>query len=97
MKALTKIFAFFMKEFHDVRRQPRLLLSLVDGPLLVLAAFGATFCSANPFITAALVWPENACRALTSSKPRPLLAAILHWQRPPATGWKPWPCWTRAI
>ena len=59
MKALTKIFAFFMKEFHDVRRQPRLLLSLVGGPLLVLAAFGATFHSANPFITAVLVWPKN--------------------------------------
>ena len=59
MKALTKIFAFFMKEFHDVRRQPRLLLSLVGGPLLVLAAFGATFRSANPFITTVLVWPAN--------------------------------------
>ncbi len=59
MKALTKIFAFFMKEFHDVRRQPRLLLSLVGGPLLVLAAFGATFRSANPFITSVLVWPAN--------------------------------------
>jgi ABC-2 type transport system permease protein len=59
MKALTKITAFFLKEFHDVRRQPRLLLSLVGGPLLVLAAFGATFRSANPFITAVLVWPEN--------------------------------------
>jgi ABC-2 type transport system permease protein len=59
MKALTKIFSFFMKEFHDVRRQPRLLLSLVGGPLLVLAAFGATFRSANPFITTVLVWPAN--------------------------------------
>jgi ABC-2 type transport system permease protein len=59
MKALTKIFAFFMKEFHDVRRQPRLLLSWVGGPLLVLAAFGATFRSANPFITSVLVWPAN--------------------------------------
>lgn len=59
MKALIKITAFLKKEFHDVRRQPRLLLSLVGGPLLVLAAFGATFRSANPFITSVLVWPEN--------------------------------------
>jgi ABC-2 type transport system permease protein len=59
MTALTKIAAFFLKEFHDVRRQPRLLLSLVGGPLLVLAAFGATFRSANPFITTVLVWPAN--------------------------------------
>jgi len=57
--AIVKAFAFLAKEFHDVRRQPRLLLSLVGGPLLVLAAFGATFRSANPFIATVLVWPEN--------------------------------------
>jgi ABC-2 type transport system permease protein len=56
---LIKAMSFFMKEIHDVRRQPRLLLSLVGGPLLVLAAFGATFRSANPFITTVLVWPEQ--------------------------------------
>ncbi len=59
MSYLTKVFAFLAKEFHDIRRQPRLMLSLVGGPLLVLAAFGATFRSANPFISATLVWPEN--------------------------------------
>ena len=60
MKAFfIRVFSFFKKEIHDVRRQPRLLISLVGGPLLVLAAFGATFRSANPFITTALVWPEN--------------------------------------
>src|SRR5512139_2870721 len=59
MAYLIKAFSFFIKEFHDVRRQPRLMISLVGGPLLVLAAFGATFRSANPFVTVALVWPEN--------------------------------------
>lgn len=60
MKAFfIKAISFFMKEFHDVRRQPRLMLSLVGGPLLVLAAFGATFRSANPYIRTILVWPEN--------------------------------------
>ena len=59
IKSLTKTFSFFMKEFHDVRRQPRLMLSLVGGPLLVLAAFGATFRSANPFISTVLVWPAD--------------------------------------
>ena len=57
--AIIKALAFLAKEFHDVRRQPRLLLSLVGGPLLVLAAFGATFQTANPFISTVLVWPEN--------------------------------------
>lgn len=56
---LIKAISFFIKEFHDVRRQPRLMISLVGGPLLVLAAFGATFRSANPFVTTVLVWPEN--------------------------------------
>lgn len=56
---LIKAISFFIKEFHDVRRQPRLMISLVGGPLLVLAAFGATFRSANPFVTTVLVWPEK--------------------------------------
>ena len=56
---LIRVISFFMKEFHDVRRQPVLMLSLVGGPLLVLAAFGLTFKKSNPFITTILVWPEN--------------------------------------
>jgi ABC-2 type transport system permease protein len=65
---LIRVFAFFKKEIHDVRRQPRLLISLVGGPLLVLAAFGATFQSANPFITTALVWPENGIPGFTKEE-----------------------------
>jgi ABC-2 type transport system permease protein len=53
------VFSFFMKEIHDVRRQPRLMLSLVGGPLLVLAVFGATFRSSIPKISVVLVWPEG--------------------------------------
>lgn len=61
---LIKVAAFFTKEFHDVRRQPRLMLSLIGGPLLVLAAFGATFRSSNPFIRTVLVWPEEGIPGL---------------------------------
>lgn len=56
---LIKALSFFIKEFHDIRRQPRLLLSLVGGPMLVLGAFGATFRSSMPYISTVLVWPEN--------------------------------------
>ncbi len=56
---ITKVIAFFAKEFHDVRRQPRLMLSLIGGPLLVLAAFGATYQSSNPFVSTVLVWPKE--------------------------------------
>ena len=62
---LIKAFSFFVKEFHDVRRQPSLMLSLVGGPLLVLAAFGATFRSANPFVRTVLVWPENGIQGVS--------------------------------
>jgi ABC-2 type transport system permease protein len=65
---LVKVFSFFMKEFHDVRRQPRLLLSLVGGPLLVLGAFGATFRSANPFVSTVLVWPENGIPGISQDQ-----------------------------
>ncbi len=65
---LIRVFSFFKKEIHDVRRQPRLLISLVGGPLLVLAAFGATFRSANPFITTALVWPEDGIPGFTKEE-----------------------------
>jgi ABC-2 type transport system permease protein len=68
MNALTKAFAFFVKEFHDIRRQPRLLISLVGGPLLVLAAFGATFRSANPAVTAVLVWPAEGIPGISQDE-----------------------------
>jgi ABC-2 type transport system permease protein len=68
MKSLTKAFAFFTKEFHDIRRQPRLLISLVGGPLLVLAAFGATFRSANPYVTSVLVWPKDGVPGISQEE-----------------------------
>jgi ABC-2 type transport system permease protein len=65
---LIKVFSFFIKEFHDIRRQPLLLLSLVGGPLLVLGAFGATFRSANPFVSTVLVWPENGIPGISQDQ-----------------------------
>jgi ABC-2 type transport system permease protein len=70
---LIKVFSFFIKEFHDVRRQPRLMISLVGGPLLVLAAFGATFRSANPFVTVVLVWPESGIPGISQEQAAQLI------------------------
>jgi ABC-2 type transport system permease protein len=70
---LIKVFSFFVKEFHDVRRQPRLMISLVGGPLLVLAAFGATFRSANPFVTVVLVWPANGIPGISQEQAAQLI------------------------
>jgi ABC-2 type transport system permease protein len=70
---LIKVLSFFIKEFHDVRRQPRLMISLVGGPLLVLAAFGATFRSANPFVTVVLVWPESGVPGISQEQAAQLI------------------------
>ncbi len=78
MKVLIKIVSFFLKEFHDVRRQPLLLLSLVGGPLLVLGAFGATFQSANPFISAALVWPEGGIPGVDRAQAESYINSTFH-------------------
>jgi ABC-2 type transport system permease protein len=72
---LRRTFAFFMKEIHDVRRQPRLMLSLVGGPLLVLAAFGATFRSANLFVSMVLVWPESGIPGFSQEQAEKFLSS----------------------
>ncbi|MFL7894251.1 MAG: ABC transporter permease [Anaerolineales bacterium] len=72
---LIRTFSFFMKEIHDVRRQPRLMLSLVGGPLLVLAAFGATFRSANPFVSMVLVWPESGIPGFSQEQAEKFLSS----------------------
>jgi ABC-2 type transport system permease protein len=56
---LVRALSFLIKEIHEVRRQPLLLLSLIGGPFLVLALFGATFRSTKPLLTTVLVWPES--------------------------------------
>jgi len=73
-----KAFSFFIKEIHDVRRQPRLMISLVGGPLIVLALFGATFRSANPFIEAALVWPENGIPGIDQEQAVKFISSNFH-------------------
>jgi ABC-2 type transport system permease protein len=56
---LVRAFSILIKEIHEVRRQPLLLLSLIGGPFLVLALFGATFRSTKPELRTVLVWPES--------------------------------------
>jgi len=75
---LIKAFSFFIKEFHDVRRQPGLMISLVGGPLLVLAAFGATFRSANPFVTTVLVWPKNGVPGIDQDQAAQFIGSNFH-------------------
>jgi len=74
MAYMIKAFSFFMKEFYDVWRQPRLIISLVGGPLLVLGAFGATFQSGNPFVRVVLVWPKNEVPGVSQAQAANILS-----------------------
>lgn len=56
---VVRALSILVKEIHEVRRQPLLLLSLIGGPFLVLALFGATFRSTKPELRTVLVWPET--------------------------------------
>lgn len=51
--------AFVTKEINEVRRQPRLVLSLILGPFLILFLFGAGYQGESSHLTAMLVVPET--------------------------------------
>lgn len=59
MKLIIRLFAFFGKELNEVRRQPRLLLSLLVGPFLILLLFGLGYSDQRPTLRIALVMPEE--------------------------------------
>lgn len=63
MRALLKFFvrtsAFISKEIREIVRQPRLVLSLILGPFLILALFGIGYRSAPPVLTTVIVVPED--------------------------------------
>jgi ABC-2 type transport system permease protein len=72
LKALIRMGAFFGKELNEVRRQPRLVLSLVFGPFLILCLFGVGYKGDQPVLRTALVVPEGSLapaelRALTDT------------------------------
>ena len=58
-KPLIRLFAFYGKEFNEVRRQPRLVLSLILGPFLILLLFGLGYKGTPPPLRVALVIPES--------------------------------------
>ena len=67
-KSILRILSFFIKEINEVRRQPFLFLSLIGGPFIVLALFGATFQSSKPNIRTVLVWPETGIQGIQQEK-----------------------------
>jgi ABC-2 type transport system permease protein len=60
IKAITRVLAFVGKEIVEVARRPGVLLSLVLGPFLVLAIFGAGYSGyRRPLNTIVVVPPDS--------------------------------------
>jgi ABC-2 type transport system permease protein len=58
-KIIIRLLSFFAKEVNEVRRQPRLVLSLIFGPFLILVLFGAGYQGERPMLRTALVLPKE--------------------------------------
>ncbi len=63
-KLLIRTLSFFGKEINEVRRQPRLVLSLLLGPFLILMLFGVGYRGGQPTLRAAIVLPPGQDEAL---------------------------------
>ena len=59
LKSFIKLMSFFSKELSEVRRQPRLVLSLLLGPFLILVLFGIGYQGNIPKFRVALVLPQD--------------------------------------
>jgi ABC-2 type transport system permease protein len=59
MKSLMRLLTFAGKEITELRRQPSLILSLMLGPFLILALFGAGFRGNQPQLRVAIVLPAE--------------------------------------
>lgn len=60
-KGFIRLAAFFNKEVNEVQRQPRLVLSLIFGPFLILLLFGLGYQS-TPRPRAVLVIPDTVAQ-----------------------------------
>lgn len=58
-KSSIRTLSFFSKEINEVRRQPRLVLSLLLGPFLILLLFGVGYQGGQPTLRTAIVLPEG--------------------------------------
>src|SRR5262245_15255885 len=58
-KPFIRLLSFFSKEVNEVRRQPRLVLSLLLGPFLILLLFGIGYQGERPKLRTALIVPQQ--------------------------------------
>jgi ABC-2 type transport system permease protein len=62
-KSFVHLLSFFFKEVSEILRQPRLVLSLILGPFLVLLAFGLSYSGSLPQFRVSVVVPPNSLSA----------------------------------
>src|SRR3954449_8030455 len=58
-KPFIRLLSFFSKEVNEIRRQPKLVLSLLLGPFLILLLFGIGYQGERPKLRTALVVPAQ--------------------------------------
>src|SRR3954468_6043896 len=58
-KGIIRTSSFFFKEIWAAIRQPRLILSVLLGPFLILAAFGIGYKGQTPSLDTILVLPSD--------------------------------------
>ncbi|MBK9714042.1 MAG: ABC transporter permease [Kouleothrix sp.] len=58
-KPIIRLLSFFSKEVNEIRRQPRLVLSLLLGPFLILMLFGVGYQGERPKLRTVLVVPPE--------------------------------------
>src|SRR5512138_1466818 len=63
-KPIIRLLSFFSKEVNEVRRQPKLVLSLLLGPFLILLLFGIGYQGERPKIRTVLLTPQQGTGAL---------------------------------
>jgi ABC-2 type transport system permease protein len=62
-KPIIRLLSFFSKEVNELRRQPKLILSLLLGPFLILLLFGVGYQGERPKLRTALVVPQQGVDA----------------------------------
>lgn len=58
-KPIIRLLSFFGKEVREIGRQPRLILSLILGPFLILLLFGIGYQGDRPKLRTALIVPPE--------------------------------------
>ncbi|HNP87738.1 MAG TPA: ABC transporter permease [Kouleothrix sp.] len=63
-KSVIRLLSFFSKEVNEIRRQPKLVLSLLLGPFLILLLFGVGYQGERPKIRTVLVVPQQGLQMI---------------------------------